>query len=560
MTGIILIIIIMILLAVNGRRLQLEEKKRAEAFVRDSFGHPSSKKLPEERKKRLQVSLDDFLSGKNPGEYIDELTWSDTGMEDIFLQMDNCFSSAGEEYLYRQLHDLSLSKEDLLFNDSIINELNEDEDLREKLSLSLYRLGFVRQGSLPGNLKKILLQDHILNPFFHILCDIYYVIVAVLAFYYPLVAALFFVLILFVQISSYFSIRKKADEILSGFSMIFNMTKIGGMLPLKKDSQAGKVIEELSKDLKKIRLKTVFSAFLAGTGSGQSAGIFSLIFTYLNLLFHFDLIAAEFLLRKIGSQKDAIYSAYEKCGFLDMCLSVSSYRVFLEKKCAFTRPDFSFETGIVIKNGYNPLLNEPVPNDASNSEGILITGSNASGKSTYMRMIAVNAILAQTISTCPASFYGAPLFSIYSSIAVNDSILKGESYFMAEINSLKRIVDASVRDKRPVICFIDEIFKGTNTSERISAAMSVLKYLREKKVIVFAATHDLELTQLVAGCYKNVHFSEQIEGNDISFNYRLMEGPSKSRNAIALLKMKGFPENVILESEKMCSVLDDSDA
>ena len=144
MTGLVFIVIIIILLAINGRRLQNEEKRRAAAFVRESYGKASVKKLTEESRNGLRLLLVEQLATKRSGEYIDDLTWSDTGMEDIFLQMDNCFSAPGEEYLFRQLHDLTLSKEELLYNDSVISELSEDEDLREKLSLSLYRLGFVR--------------------------------------------------------------------------------------------------------------------------------------------------------------------------------------------------------------------------------------------------------------------------------------------------------------------------------------------------------------------------------------------------------------------------------
>ena len=173
-----------------------------------------------------------------------------------------------------------------------------------------------------------------------------------------------------------------------------------------------------------------------------------------------------------------------------------------------------------------------------------------------MRMIAVNAILAQTVSTCPCKEYNGANFGIYSSIAVNDSILKGESYFMAEIRSLKRIVDASDKIGKPVICFIDEIFKGTNTAERIAAANAVLHYLRERKVIVFAATHDHELTTLAADLYENVHFSERIEGGDVLFTYKLEKGPSVSTNAIALLRKNGFPEEVIKKKKKLASLLD----
>jgi DNA mismatch repair ATPase MutS len=127
---------------------------------------------------------------------------------------------------------------------------------------------------------------------------------------------------------------------------------------------------------------------------------------------------------------------------------------------------------------------------------------------------------------------------------------------MAEIKSLKRIVDAAGTEGRPVICFIDEILRGTNTSERISAACAVLNYLSELGVITFAATHDIELTTLVSDKYENVHFSENITDDDVTFTYVLEKGPTKSRNAIALLKKNGFPASVTEESEKLCARLD----
>ena len=126
---------------------------------------------------------------------------------------------------------------------------------------------------------------------------------------------------------------------------------------------------------------------------------------------------------------------------------------------------------------------------------------------------------------------------------------------MAEIRSLKRIVDAAMTEGRPVICFIDEILRGTNTSERISASCAVLKYLAQLNVTVFAATHDLELTTMVSDIYENVHFTESITDDDVTFTYMLENGPTNSRNAIALLRKNGFPESIIRESEEICSDL-----
>ncbi len=105
----------------------------------------------------------------------------------------------------------------------------------------------------------------------------------------------------------------------------------------------------------------------------------------------------------------------------------------------------------------------------------LVTGSNASGKSTFLKALAVNAILAQTIGVCFAQEFRFGRARVMSSMAVRDSVRGGESYFVAEIRSLKRILDAA-EGKTPVLAFVDEILRGTNTIERIAASAAVLDF------------------------------------------------------------------------------------
>ena len=131
-----------------------------------------------------------------------------------------------------------------------------------------------------------------------------------------------------------------------------------------------------------------------------------------------------------------------------------------------------------------------------------------------------------------------------SSMAIRDDICSGESYFVAEIRSLKRILDA-VDTGGMVFCFIDEILRGTNTVERIAASSSVLKNLESKNVICVAATHDVELTRILAGSFDNWHFREQITESSVIFDYRLCSGPATGRNAIALLERMGFESAVV---------------
>ena len=124
---------------------------------------------------------------------------------------------------------------------------------------------------------------------------------------------------------------------------------------------------------------------------------------------------------------------------------------------------------------------------------------------------------------------------------------------MVEIKSLKRIIDAGKEKKHPVMCFVDEVLRGTNTVERIAASTEILKSLTEDHIFSFAATHDVELTKLLEDAYENYHFEERIENNEISFPYQLCQGRANSRNAIRLLQMLGYEEALIQRAEKRAS-------
>ena len=203
-----------------------------------------------------------------------------------------------------------------------------------------------------------------------------------------------------------------------------------------------------------------------------------------------------------------------------------------------------------MENGWHPLLSHPVKNTIRADRGVLLTGSNASGKSTFLKMVAVNAVLAQTIHTCTAESYHAPIFRIFSSMALRDSIENGESYYIVEIRSLKRILDVAEERKSPVLCFVDEVLRGTNTVERIAAATQILIHLAESGALGFAATHDIEMTELLKEQYDNYHFEEVIKDGDIMFPYQLLPGKASTRNAIRLLQMMGYNEEIIKKASR----------
>lgn len=244
---------------------------------------------------------------------------------------------------------------------------------------------------------------------------------------------------------------------------------------------------------------------------------------------------------------------YEIVGFLDSIISIASFRESIDY---FSIPQFNTDN-IKVKvlefnEAYHPLIKDPITNSITVARGVMITGSNASGKSTFIRTVAINAILAQTIATCLAKEYKTTFFNIFSSMALKDNLFAQESYYIAEIKSLKRIIDA-LNDDIPCLCFIDEVLRGTNTIERIAASSQVLKNLGESNCICFIATHDIELTTILSKYFDNYHFQEEFTNNEIIFDYKIYTGKASSRNAIKLLKMIGYKDSIINSAEDMAN-------
>ncbi len=228
---------------------------------------------------------------------------------------------------------------------------------------------------------------------------------------------------------------------------------------------------------------------------------------------------------------------------MDALISVVSFRKDFSRYC---QPLFHENTSDFIVNDiYNPLLKDPISNSFKfENKNLIITGSNMSGKTTFLRTIGVNAVLAQTINTALAEKYRAPFFKVISSIGRDDDIVEGKSYYLAEVESILRLLNASESDTIHLF-ILDEIFRGTNSVERFAASIEVLNYLANDKDFNLVATHDLQLCEKLNNKYKNFHFQENVCDDGLSFDYKIHPGISTSRNAIALLKYVGYPKSIV---------------
>ena len=177
-------------------------------------------------------------------------------------------------------------------------------------------------------------------------------------------------------------------------------------------------------------------------------------------------------------------------------------------------------------------------------EGFLITGSNMAGKSTFLKSLGLNIVLAQAGSVVDARQMAFAPVRLMTCIRVSDSVNDGFSYFYAEVRRLKAILEAlKITDDWPVFYLVDEIFKGTNNRERLLGSQAYLKALVNTPALGGVSTHDLELVSLADEHpqWKNYHFREFIEAGKMVFDYRLREGPCPTTNALRIMALEGLP-------------------
>ena len=200
---------------------------------------------------------------------------------------------------------------------------------------------------------------------------------------------------------------------------------------------------------------------------------------------------------------------------------------------------------VSAENLRHPLINpsKVVPNDAAFKGGAtIITGSNMSGKTTFLRTLGINLILAYAGAPVCAENMHADYMKIFTSMRVTDDVSNGISTFYAEILRIKSMVEYK-KNEMPMLCLIDEIFKGTNSADRIVGATQVIRKLSDDHSMTLVSTHDFELCELKSESgvpAANYHFEEYYEGDQLKFDYKKKDGRCTTTNAMAILHMAGL--------------------
>lgn len=532
-----LIIFVLLLIAALDFRGRLKLKKQ----IQKNWGkQPRQPRFDKEKSlKEAWLTEKKFFDWDSE---IDDITWNDLDMFELFETLNSTYSSVGSEALYQQLRNFNFDEDKQLTE--LIAFFDNNAASRQKIQYY-----FAQLGKQDHNFSKKYLaeekQQQLGQLSFFVMLGLLPILGVLLLLFGQMIG-------IWVSLGSilfntiYYSIKKNnLDTELNSMRYLVQTIASGNKIA-KENSPVQNELKDYLKPLKSIpRFGVSFRS-----KSGSEADMF---FDYINIMFMLPFISYHYVVTHLQHHHQEAIHLWELLGKLEVACAILNFRTYMPLTCI---PTFSDNCEVLSEDSYHPLLNEAVVNDINWKENTLVTGSNASGKSTYVKSVAINCILAQTIQTAVAETFTMTRGHVLTSMAVADNLFEGDSYFVAEIKSIKRLLN-KVASKEPCYYFIDEILKGTNTIERISASVSVFRWLADYPCLAFVATHDVELPEILKNFCKNIHFSEQVtKDKGISFDYKLRQGPAQGRNAIALLQVLDYPAEIVATAKNEASYFD----
>lgn len=482
---------------------------------------------------------------------LSDKTCNDLDFEELFMFLDRTSSKIGQQYLYNKLRTIPTNPINILRDEKIIDQLSANPAMRIELQIQLAKLDNQEDYYITT-----LFQDEHKSPpkwFFVIrplsLTAFATLLLTIFSF------KIFPVLIIVFAINTWIHMwnKKNLYEYLSSLPELLKLnnvatelfkTDIGKEINPELNKSTG-VIEKIKKHMALFNLETKLQ------GDLQQA-----VWFLVELFKTFFLLEPLFLfhiLKELNTERKEVEDVFCFVGEIDALIAIASMREGLGYYCL---PTISKDKALVAKDTYHPLIQNCVENSIRiDTKSILLTGSNMSGKTSFIRTIGINALTAQTINTCFANEFSLSRMNIFSAIRISDNLMNDRSYYFEEVLTIKNMIDNSTNGKTNLF-LLDEIFKGTNTIERISAGKAVLSAISKDDNIVFVSTHDIELADLLKNEYELYHFSEIVDHKSVDFDYKLKEGKLKDRNAIRILQINDYPEELIQEAIEISKELD----
>jgi hypothetical protein len=477
--------LIIVFFALRDRRGRDRDRSR----IRSSWG--SSRRR--DRDMEEIAKYHDLRRQVETRERVDERTWVDLDLDAVFARLDRNESTLGQQMLYDILRTPHVDAARLERFDRLATHLGASQKLREALQVELARLSQPRGHFLP-HLFLAPLPERVAVPFLYPLLTFLAIVSAIGLFVSP-VFVIPFATLSVVNIGLQLYHRKRIYEFIQPLRILNLMIACAGNVARTADEPLHAAFPALASDSARLAPLRRTTSWLIFESEGGANDLTNLLYSYINMFFLFDVNAFVSSLGFVEREREALRGVFEALGTIDAAISVASFREGSDRWCQprLTAP----QKRLTAKEIYHPLLASPVANDLSVSgTGVLVTGSNMSGKSTFLRTVGVNAILAQSIATVLGASWESPAVVVKTSIGRGDDLMSGKSYYLAEVERVAELIAVSATGQ-PHLFIIDEIFRGTNTTERIAASKGVLEWLARGDDLVFVATHDIELIELL---------------------------------------------------------------
>lgn len=468
---------------------------------------------------------------------------NDLYINDIFKLIDRTVSRLGQQFLYARLRTIDKDTTALLRQNVLAEKMATNEQLRWNTQLTLLKLEKNNSYYYQDLIYSKVIPKPAFMPVVYLLT---FLSIFSLAFaVYRLGFLLFFMAIFIINSGIHFWNKKVVDLHVSSLKEFLKVYEVAKKM--NEDPELNAHFPEVTGLLKALSplKRKMFGVKLDNMAEGDAAMLGYMVFELLKIAFNIEIILFYSIIDAVRQQNVLLKKLFIFIGSVDASISIASYRSSVEYCCT---PEFTENNQMDIQAVQHPLIEGCVPNDLVLSDkNLLLTGSNMSGKTTFIRSVGINMILAQTIFTCTARKFAMPYSRIFSSITISDNMLEEKSYYFEEMTIIKDFIRESAGDS-PCFFILDEIFKGTNTIERVSAGKAILSYLAKGNNFVFVSTHDTELNDMLKNQYELYHFSETIAEDELIFDHMIKKGPLTTRNAIRILEINNYPEEIIRDA------------
>ena len=478
---------------------------------------------------------------RDPLDRVDETTWQDLAMDEVFQKLDLAVSMPGRQLLYHRLRVLEQDEAVLEEATRQYGVLQAEEAWVAKARKLLRRLDNREAAWVPALLMDGLPEGP-RHPWIYYLCGLLPALLLLGGTFWPgLYLGALALVIPNILINEIQGTRMVGH--FPALAQLHGLLRASEELACLPGAPSLPQVAFLKDHLALMRTLRGRLGILS-VDRTRMAELTAALFGYLNLFFLLDIVAYLRALPALRRHQGELLQIFEAFGSLDAAMAVTDYAA--GQPCV-TTPVFTSGPHLEVTGLCHPLLATPVGNAlVLQDRSALITGSNMAGKTTFIRAVGINVLLGRTVHLCLARKALLPKAVVRSSIRRGDRLLEGQSTYFVELQRLLEFVREAGQGVLHLF-LIDEIFRGTNTVERVAASIAVLRHLGQGH-LVLVTTHDLELGQALANGYDLYHFSEQVVDGNCGFDFRLRPGPARSGNAIKLLELSGYPEAITREA------------